>query len=46
MLTVTATTIKTIIGEFDRVYYQESTEILPKSSVNVPTKRKEVTISK
>ena len=46
MLKVTATTIKTIIGEFARVYYQESTEILPKSSVKVPTKRKEVTISK
>ena len=28
MLKVTATTIETIIGEFDRVYYQESTEIL------------------
>lgn len=26
MLKVTATIIKTIIGEFDRVYYQESTE--------------------
>ena len=46
MLKVTATTIETIIGEIDRVYYQESTEILPKSSVKVPTKRKEVTISK
>ena len=46
MLKVTATTIETIIGEFDRVYYQESTEVLPKSFVNVPTKRKEVTISK
>ena len=45
MLKVTATTIKTIIGEFDRVYNQESTEILPKSSVNISTKRKEVTIS-
>lgn len=29
MLKVTATTIKTIIGEMDRVYYQESMEILP-----------------
>jgi len=29
MLKVTATKIKTIIGEFDRVYYRESTEILP-----------------
>lgn len=28
MLKVTATTNKTIIGEFDRVYCQESTEIL------------------
>jgi len=46
MLKVTATKNKTNIGEMDRVYYQESMEILPKSSVNVPTKRKEVTISK
>jgi len=37
MLKVTATKIKTIIGEFDRVYYQESTEywVSPKTQLQV-----------